>query len=83
MSDLRPDQTLALKLAAVRRAAPQEWEEMLGELRRYADARMAQCVAAPLDMLQVAQGRAQNAREMVNLFENAVKSADRITERRG
>lgn len=78
MSELRPNQELALKVAALRRAAPREWEEMLAEMRRYANARMADCVSSPLGMLQVAQGRAQNARDMVRLFEDAVKTADRI-----
>lgn len=70
---------LILKAAELARSSPpQVWAGFLAELRVYADARKTECVQAPLAMLQVAQGRAQGTAQLLDLFEKAVNSADRI-----
>lgn len=71
---------LILQSAALARAAPQAWTEFLSELRKANDARQKECVQAPLAMLQVAQGRAQNSAQLLDLFENALATAKRITQ---
>lgn len=63
--------SLTLKTAALARAAPREWAEFLAEWRSYADTKKDECIRAPVEVLQVAQGRAQNAVEMLNLFTKA------------
>jgi hypothetical protein len=70
------------KVAALSRAAPQEWREFLGEFGKYVEGVRGQCITAPLDHLQKAQGHAQQAVAIETLLKNAVSTADRIVERR-
>lgn len=75
----RPDQELIIKAAALARSAPQAWSEFILAMNKFATAGAMLCVASPPDQLQRMQGRAQQCAEITTLFEDAVKSADRIT----
>ena len=70
-----------LAVAALARAAPREWSGFLEELRNHAAIRANECVQAR-ELVHVAQGRAQEVTSLVALFQDAVKSADRITAKR-
>lgn len=70
--------SLTLKAAALARAAPHQWREFLAELTVYANTKKDECIQAPVEVLQVTQGRAQQIASLVTLFNNAVKDADRI-----
>ena len=70
-------------IATLARAAPAQWAEFVAECQKHADKKSKECVEAPPDMLPIAQGRAQNAVELVKTFTNAVKTADRISAQAG
>lgn len=63
--------SLALKVAAVARACPREWAEFLVEWRLEVDKKKDECVRAPVEALQVTQGRAQQAIATLDLFTKA------------
>lgn len=69
------------KAAALARAAPPEWREFLVELEKYVEGVRSQCIQAPPEQLQKAQGHAQQAGALKALLENAVSTADRISEK--
>ena len=75
---MKIDEELAIKVATLSRRAPQEWGEFLKAFDAYVEVRKEECIRAPLDMLQVTQGRAQNSATVLDLFRNAVSIADRI-----
>lgn len=70
--------SLVIKAAALARAAPVQWREFLAELAVFANAKKDECIQAPIEVLQITQGRAQQVASLVTLFNNAVKDADRI-----
>lgn len=76
---MRPDQELIVKAAGLARAAPQAWSEFILAMNKFATAGAMLCVASPPEQLQRMQGRAQQCAEITTLFEDAVKSADRVT----
>jgi hypothetical protein len=76
------DRDLIFKSAALARSSPQEWSEFLGALRAYTDTIRNQCISSPLDVLPVAQGRAQNCVALLGIFEGCVRAADQIQEKR-
>lgn len=76
---MRSDQDLTLKVAALARSAPTQWDEFLTAFRRYDNVVKDQCVQAAPATLPTAQGRAQQCASLLGLFEGAVKAADRIT----
>lgn len=75
-----PNSNFILRAADLSHAAPREWAGFIQELRGFADLQKQQCVQAPLAMLQVAQGRAQTAVQLLELLENAAKTAAAITQ---
>jgi hypothetical protein len=72
--------TLILKAADLARSSPNRWAEFVAAFRAYGDVAKDECVKAPLDELQRAQGRAQSTASMVTLLEGVVKTADHILE---
>lgn len=76
------DRELILKSAALARRSPEEWSDFLAEFRKYTDTRRDQCVSSPVDSIFVAQGRAQQCAALLRLFEECLKTADQITEKR-
>lgn len=78
---MSPKDALTLKAANLAQVAFQEWKEFLAAFEMYAAAKMGECVAAPVEQVQVAQGRAQNSVELNDLLKGAVVSASRIAKR--
>lgn len=76
------DRELILKSASLARRSPEEWSDFLAEFKKYTDARRDQCVSSPVDTVLVAQGRAQQSVALLRLFEECLKTADQITEKR-
>lgn len=76
------DRELILKSAALARTSPEEWSVFLAEFKNYTDTRRDQCVSSPVDTVLVAQGRAQQCVALLRLFEECLKTADQITEKR-
>ena len=52
------------------------------EFKNFTNVRRDQCVSSPVDTFLVAQGRAQQCAALLRLFEECVKTADQITEKR-
>jgi hypothetical protein len=73
---------LIIKAADVARSA-QGWSVFLKALKEYTDEKVAQCIAAPSEMLQVAQGRAQACRDLYVILETCTNRADEIAAKRG
>lgn len=72
--------SLTIKAAALARIAPQQWREFLAELAAYSDKKRTELVQAPVETIQVAQGRAQACALLCDLFGSAVKDADRVAD---
>ena len=76
------DRDLILKTAALARIAPTEWTAFLAAFKDYTDTRRDQCISSPVDTIQVAQGRAQQCVSLLRLFDECLKTADQIQEKR-
>lgn len=76
------DDKLTLATAELSRAAPSCWKEFLAAFEAHAEARKSDLLRSSLEELQRAQGRAQLASSLFDLFSNAVKDAARIAERK-
>lgn len=74
--------SLPLAAAALARAAPYQWGEFLKALKEVSDAKARDCVQSPPEVVHVAQGRAQQAASLLAQLTDAVKDADRISERK-
>lgn len=72
------DKELILRAAELARTAPRAYQEFLGALSNFTDQIKNDCIQSPLDLLPVAQGRAQNAARLLNLLANCLSSADKI-----
>lgn len=79
---MKAEDDLILKSAGLAHAAPEEWKAFVASMKAVSFEWMTNCVRSPVDALQVNQGRAQQAALLADLFEGAVKAADRIVERR-
>jgi hypothetical protein len=73
--------SLTLASASLSRAAPREWEQFLEEYKKHQAEITKQLVQSPGENVLVAQGRAQHAASLADLFGNAVKTADRVAKK--
>jgi hypothetical protein len=62
--------------------APREWSDFLAAFKAYTDNRRDQCISSPPDAILAAQGRAQQCASLVRLFDECLKTADQIQEKR-
>lgn len=76
------DREVILKAADLARSRPQEWAAFVAALDTYTTTIRDQCISSPLDVLPVAQGRAQQCVALLRLLENCVKAADQILEKK-
>lgn len=83
MSIPAEDEILSIPAAQLARRSPDEWAEFKAAFKAYAAKQRDLLVQASLLELQKSQGRAQEARHLVSLFDDAVQAADRISERAG
>jgi len=74
--------SLTLTAAALAKTAPTQWREFLAELEAYSAIKAKECIQAPVEVLQVTQGRAQQVASLLTLFTNAVKDAERAGARK-
>lgn len=72
------DKDLILNTARLARRAPDEWQHFLGALAKYVETQRSYCIQSPLDILPVAQGRAQACTAILALFTDCLSSADKI-----
>lgn len=76
------DRDLILKAASLARRAPEEWSDFLGAFKQYTDQRRDQCVSSPSDAIFRVQGQAQQCGLLLRLFDECLKMADQIQEKR-
>jgi hypothetical protein len=79
---MQADKQLILAAAKMSRVAPESWEQFLAAFRTYTDITRDNCISSPVDILQVAQGRAQACAALLRLMDDCRKSADQIEEKR-
>lgn len=60
-------------MAAMAGNMPNTWAEFLAELMVRAEMEKTRCIMSQPDMMQLMQGRAQQAMELVNLAKNCVR----------
>lgn len=75
------EQELIRAAANLARANRPDWEVFLRALQGHVDTLKDHCVSSPLEHLQVAQGRAQAARDLLRTLQTAVQTADHIKGR--
>lgn len=75
------DEGLIRAAATLARMAPLEWQSFLQAFSVHAAQRDEELVGSALAMLPVAQGRAQEAREMLGLYTECTKTADKLEVR--
>lgn len=64
--------------ARLARNAPESWEQFLGAFALHAEQQTSNCIQSPLESLPIAQGRAQNAVRLRELFAGCIASADKL-----
>lgn len=82
MTPATPEQLLILSTAALRRAAPDAWRDFAMALQNYAGQQLHEMASAPVERLQVAQGRAQLLISLIKTFEQSLVTADKILDNR-
>ena len=75
------DKNMVMAAATLARLAPELWEQFVKAFGDYADDKIVECVSAQIDMLPVAQGRAQSLIQFGRLLEGCTKAAENITNR--
>jgi hypothetical protein len=73
------DRELILAAARLARRAPDEWQKFLNMFAEYTEDKIVSCIQAPVEVLPVAQGRAQSLVKFGQLLEDCIKMADTIT----
>jgi len=76
------DRQLILLAARLARSSPENWKQFLDGFRAYADQQRDNCIQSPLEILPVAQGRAQTAAHLYGLLADCIASADKIEGKR-
>lgn len=75
------DRELIHKAAALARSAPREWGDFLQAMQVYTDEKRDQCISSPVESLQVSQGRAQNARDLLRLLSGCLQTSEQIKQK--
>ena len=69
---------LILAAAQLRRAAAPLWDDFLQQLKAYSDTQRDYCVQAPLEILPVAQGRAQGVAALLTILSGCIEQAEKL-----
>ena len=67
------DKDLVLAAANLARAAPERWKNFMDALAAYTEDKGIECIQSPIDMLQVAQGRAQGLAALGRLLDGCLR----------
>ena len=74
------DKELIQAAAQLARSAPQQWDEFVAAYQNYTDDKILAVVQAPVEMLQVAQGRAQGLTSLGRVLLDCRKTAESIAK---
>lgn len=72
---------LIRRAAVLSRLTPVDWAKFLEAFATYTDEIRDQCIKAPVGVVQVNQGRAQNCSELFETFRDVKKLADTLEQR--
>jgi hypothetical protein len=72
------EKDLIITASNLSRAAPEQWDKFVAAFEVSAGQKMAECISANIDMLAVAQGRAQACAALLALLKDCRKQADKI-----
>lgn len=72
------DRDFILAAAALARRAPDEWKQFMDTFGDYVEDKIVECIQAPVEMLQVAQGRAQSLVKLGQTLGDCLKKAEDI-----
>jgi len=64
----------------LQQSSPTGWRKLMSALEAHVDQRKDELVGAPLPNLQTAQGRAQEARDILRLLQNAKGTVVRLED---
>jgi hypothetical protein len=64
--------------ANLARAAPDQWGRFMETFGDYVEDKIVECIQAPPEMLQVAQGRAQSLVKLGQMLGDCLKTAEAI-----
>jgi hypothetical protein len=67
--------------ASLARAAPSQWDQFVRAMSEHYESTKEQFVSSPSSSIQLAQGRAQEARDILNLCRDCKSEADQIENR--
>jgi hypothetical protein len=72
------EKDLIITAANLSRVAPEAWDKFVAAFEVSAAQKMGECIAAPIEMLAVAQGRAQACAALLALLKDCRKQAENI-----
>lgn len=78
IAPLRELDKLTMAAARLQRANPNGWKDFMDAFEGVAAAKTKECVQAPPDKVIVAQGRAQQCADLLDLFANSLAKADAL-----
>lgn len=76
------DKELQQSIAQLIRAAPASWEKFMAAYRIHCHETLKQVISSPPETIQVAQGRAKHADELLRLLDSALATAEQIEKRK-
>lgn len=82
MTPFTAEQLLILQTAQLRRSSPDVWAEFSAALQNYTGQQLHELAGAPVEKLQVAQGRVQSLMQLIKIFETSLVMADKILDNR-
>lgn len=76
------ERDLIFAAARLQRNDNELWSAFVAAFTAYSNTQRDNCIQSPLDVLPVAQGRAQACAQLTKLLANPSEQADRIQDRR-
>ena len=77
-----PTDQIAIRAAALARMTPEFWNAFLSELGKYSEEVKDAVVVAPIEQLQICQGRAQALRHLMSILHGAAAIAAKLESRK-
>jgi hypothetical protein len=72
------DRDFIMAAAALARRAPEEWAKFMETFGDYVEDKIVECIQAQVDMLPVAQGRAQSLVKLGQVLGDCLKKSEDI-----
>lgn len=73
---------LVLAAARIARTSPDAWGRFIAAVQSYSSQQITHCIQSPLELLPVAQGRAQATARLYGILAECLSSADKLEGKR-